>query len=188
MGAACSTACRGHLLALAKRGETKSRGTTVVHQPRGKVEPLTDTRPRPERQTRARWFAGVCPTCGTAFVSETTAMTCSADCAAQRHAERRRADKHARRARERAAFVAYVHPRAIYRRDGWQCWLCQGGIDPHADPQSDHGPSLDHVIPLANGGTHEPANVRAAHRGCNARRSNRPTLTDHTGERVAVLF
>lgn len=185
MGAACSTACRGHLLAIAMRGETKSLGTDVVHQPRTARQ---DSRPRPANSVRKRWFAGDCVVCGDKFISETTARTCSEPCAEQRFMDQRRAGKHTRRARMKAAFVAHVSPLEIYKRDGWQCWLCLSAIDPHADPQGDHGPSLDHVIPLASGGTHEPANVRAAHRGCNARRSNHPTLTSREGERVAVLF
>ena len=187
-GAVCSNWCRAYLQALSRRGDMPSAGRELVHLPPPPRKALVDDRPRPATPLRKRWFAGTCGICGTTFVSQATATTCSDACAEQRYMDRRRADKHARRARERAAFVAYVYPRAIYRRDGWQCWLCQGAIDPHADPQGEHGPSLDHVIPLANGGTHEPANVRAAHRGCNARRSNHPTLTNREGERVAVLF
>ena len=184
-GVVCSTACRGHLLGLALRGEAKSGSSALVHIPRAARQ---DRRPRPANSVRKRWFAGDCVVCGDKFVSETTARTCSEQCAEQRFVDQRRAGKHARRARMKAAFVSHVSPLAIYRRDGWQCWLCLSAIDPHADPQGDHGPSLDHIIPLANGGTHEPANVRACHRGCNARRSNHPTLTSREGERVAVLF
>lgn len=38
------------------------------------------------------------------------------------------------------------------------------------DPKS---PSIDHVVPLAEGGTHDPANLRLTHLGCNARRQAR---------------
>ena len=184
-GVVCSTMCRRHLQILAMRGEAKASGAALVHTPRAARQ---DRRPRPANSVRKRWFAGDCVVCGDKFVSETTARTCSEQCAEQRFADQRRAGKHTRRARMKAAFVAPVSPLAIYKRDGWQCWLCLSAIDPHADPQGDHGPSLDHIIPLANGGTHEPANVRACHRGCNARRSNHPTLTSPEGERVAVLF
>lgn len=188
MGAACSTACRGHLLALAMRGGAKSDSTTVVHQPRGKVKPLTDARPRPERQARARWFAGTCRVCSRAYVAPLPGVTCSPECTDTWARASRHEHKHRRRARERTAYVAPVNRYAIYNRDDWTCWLCHMPIDRSADAQADMAPSLDHVIPLANGGTHEPANVATAHRLCNARRSNTPTITSRTGERVAVLF
>jgi 5-methylcytosine-specific restriction endonuclease McrA len=37
------------------------------------------------------------------------------------------------------------------------------------DPMS---PSLDHILPLSKGGTHEPRNVQLAHLGCNVRKYN----------------
>ena len=184
-GVVCSTECRTHLYVLSARAQAKSACTELVHQPRAVRQ---DSRPRPASSIRKRWFAGDCVVCGDRFVSETTARTCSEPCAGQRFADQRRAGKHARRARMKAAFVAPVSPLAIYKRDGWQCWLCLDPIDPHADPQGDHGPSLDHVIPLANGGTHEPANVRAAHRGCNARRSSLPHVLTRDGQKVPALF
>jgi len=33
--------------------------------------------------------------------------------------------------------------------------------------------SIDHIIPLANGGTHEPKNVQIAHFICNSIKSNK---------------
>jgi len=184
-GIVCSTECRTHLYTISIRDQAKSACTDITHQPRAARQ---DARPRPTRSTRKRWFAGDCVVCGSGFVSETTARTCSEPCAEQRFLDQRRAGKHARRARMKAAFVAHVSPLAIYKRDGWQCWLCLSAIDPNADPQGDHGPSLDHIIPLANGGTHEPANVRAAHRGCNAQRSNLPHMLTRDGQRVPALF
>lgn len=187
-GAVCSTLCRRGLQTLSRSGAQSSASRDLVPVPPSPRNPLADRRPRPTRSTRKRWFAGNCVVCGDKFVSETTARTCSEPCAEQRFMDQRRAGKHARRARMKAAFVSHVSPLAIYKRDGWQCWLCLSPIDPDADPQGDDGPSLDHVIPLANGGTHEPSNVRACHRGCNARRSNHPTLTSSEGMKVAVLF
>ena len=184
-GVVCSTMCRRHLQILAMRGETKASGAAMVHTPR---EARQDLRPRPSRRSRARWFAGQCQGCGEAFVSEHFEQTCSEACADMKRRADRQEHKHRRRALLRAAHVAAVNRYAIFRRDNWKCWLCQETCDRNADPQSDRAPSLDHIIPLANGGTHEPGNVQTAHRLCNALRSNRPTITDRTGERVAVLF
>ena len=54
--------------------------------------------------------------------------------------------------------------RAIIRREQPCCWICGEPIDyglPHLDPLAY---VVDHVIPLARGGTDELANKKAAHR------------------------
>ena len=64
-------------------------------------------------------------------------------------------------------------PLEIHERDGWMCSLCESPIDPllqYPDPLS---PSIDHVIPVSTGGTHERSNVASAHLVCNLRKGNR---------------
>ena len=78
-----------------------------------------------------------------------------------------------RKAAITAAFVAPVDDMEIYERDGGICQLCLKAVDAtlkFPDPMS---LSIDHVIPLAAGGTHEPGNVQLAHMGCNARKGVR---------------
>ena len=84
--------------------------------------------------------------------------------------ERVRENGRRRRAQLRNAYVAPVDTAAIYERDKWICQLCRkpvkrGLVSP--DPGS---PSIDHILPLVEGGTHEPANVQLAHLGCNRRK------------------
>lgn len=71
-----------------------------------------------------------------------------------------------RRARKMAAFVAPVDTDAIYARDGGICQLC-------GTPVQRTAATLDHIVPLSRGGTHEPANVQIAHGPCNSRKGNR---------------
>lgn len=180
-GAACSTTCRRALA----YGATPSTSRELAPTKRA---PRTDQRPRPAR--RPRWYvAGTCRVCATPFVSPHMHVTCSPECQAIRDADTRRDHKHRYRARRRGALVTPVSPLAIYERDGWTCRLCGLPVDPDADPQSALAPSLDHIIPLANGGTHEAANVWTAHRQCNAERSHRPfVLVGRAKRRVATLF
>lgn len=61
-------------------------------------------------------------------------------------------------------------PREIFERDRWKCGICQKRINSklkHPHPMS---ASLDHVIPLSEGGSHTRANTRASHLRCNIRR------------------
>lgn len=78
-----------------------------------------------------------------------------------------------RRARVRDAFVAPVDRDAVFKRDGFVCQICGDPIDMAAKMPDPWAPSIDHIIPLACGGTHEPANVQAAHVICNARKGAR---------------
>lgn len=66
----------------------------------------------------------------------------------------------------------------LFNIDNGVCYIC-GGVCDWADKEirptgivcGDLYPSIDHVIPLANGGKHEWNNVRLAHRICNSKKS-----------------
>lgn len=69
-----------------------------------------------------------------------------------------------RRARKRdAPIVERFDAHAIYKRDGWRCHICKKKV---AKKQA----SLDHLIPLSQGGSHTSDNVALAHRRCNSKR------------------
>ena len=66
------------------------------------------------------------------------------------------------------------------------CWICGGAIDMNLPPTHGRAFTLDHLVPLAKGGTLD-GEVKPAHRSCNAsrgdgRRTKRgatpPTLLD----------
>lgn len=78
--------------------------------------------------------------------------------------EKKRDAVRARRARRQAAFVADVRFDEILQRDLGLCGICGQQI-------ADTAIELDHVIPLAAGGTHEPDNVQLAHPTCNRKKS-----------------
>ncbi|MEU9323253.1 HNH endonuclease signature motif containing protein [Streptomyces canus] len=52
------------------------------------------------------------------------------------------------------------------RRDGWTCQLCGGEIPQRIVSNEDHNLVVDHIRPVAAGGTDHPSNVRAAHQTC----------------------
>jgi len=65
---------------------------------------------------------------------------------------------------------------AIFERDRW---VCGEPVDRNADPtRDDRAPNVDHIIPVSDGGTNDPANLQTAHRGCNtAKAARRPWWT-----------
>lgn len=77
------------------------------------------------------------------------------------------------RALRRAAFVEDVDPMAVFERDRWTCHLCRRRLSSkHAWPHL-RAATVDHLVPLSLGGTHEMANVKTACFSCNCAKGNR---------------
>lgn len=98
-----------------------------------------------------------------------------AGCRRQRAREQKRAEKHVRRARERAAVIERFTSREVFDRDGWRCQIC-GEPTPERYMGTNHGraPTLDHVTAIANGGAHAMWNAQCACRRCNSLKSDGP--------------
>lgn len=66
---------------------------------------------------------------------------------------------------------------ALTRIDGYLCWYCETVLDPDGgDPGSSTAPTIDHVLPLSAGGTHDLSNTVLACRNCNNIKRNRMYL------------
>jgi hypothetical protein len=91
------------------------------------------------------------------------------------HKARRRVDKARRRAIERGQEAERIDPIKVFDRDHWRCHLC-GGSAPRRlrGTYADQAPELDHVTPLAAGGTHTWGNVKCACRKCNGLKADKP--------------
>ena len=87
----------------------------------------------------------------------------------------RRAGKAMRRAAERGVDADRIDPLKVFDRDGWKCHLC-GCPTPKSlrGTYEDKAPELDHVIPLAAGGTHTWGNVKCSCRSCNGAKGATP--------------
>jgi predicted nucleic acid-binding Zn ribbon protein len=55
----------------------------------------------------------------------------------------------------------------VFERDSWICQLCGDPVDREASYPDPESPVVDHWIPIALGGDHDPANFVTAHRLCN---------------------
>lgn len=62
--------------------------------------------------------------------------------------------------------------KALYRRDGGICQLCGKKTNINKNHNHDLYPSIDHIVPLSQGGEHTYSNVQLAHRICNSIKSN----------------
>lgn len=68
----------------------------------------------------------------------------------------------------------------IGERDGWRCGICRKRIDPSVPAwkpgsweQNPLTATIDHILPLAKGGTHTRDNVQIAHLECNVAKGDR---------------
>lgn len=86
---------------------------------------------------------------------------------------RRRANWQRRRVQKLSPQSAETIDRGkVGDRDGWRCF-CGRKINPNLPYPHPRSPSIDHVIPISEGGPHTYANVRIAHLACNVARGNR---------------
>lgn len=114
---------------------------------------------------------GTCRWCALAFMSEWHGQGgllpryCSSRC--------KLANRRSRRSiRERASFVADVNRGSIFVRDDWRCHICKRKVSKVKQVPHPRAATIDHLVPLAQGGTHEPANVATACFECNCIKSD----------------
>lgn len=116
-----------------------------------------------------------CRECGEAFqptYGSKLRVFCSATC---RRRCLGRESKAVRRARKKGVGSETIRHRQVFERDGWICQLC-GKKTPERLRGSTHddAPEMDHIIPLAAGGSHCYANVHCACRRCNIDKGDQP--------------
>ncbi len=110
------------------------------------------------------WISGRCLRCGDWYVAKNAGMGASY-CS---HRCRDRAHEARRRALMAGAEVDAVSRWRIHERDGWTCHICGDPVDRGAVVPDLAAPVLDHVVPLARGGSHSEANLKTAHFYCNS--------------------
>jgi len=127
-----------------------------------------------------------CRHCGVMFYKSGFAQKCCSDeCSleckkatkkrlmqTEQYKKTRKVHKQKRKALLRGANGAdLIDPIKVFERDAWRCGICgaktnkamRGTYHPRA-------PELDHIVALANGGSHTWANVQCSCRACNGRK------------------
>jgi 5-methylcytosine-specific restriction endonuclease McrA len=64
----------------------------------------------------------------------------------------------------------------LFELHNWTCYLCEGKIDRRKRCPDWHAATIDHYLPLAEGGTHTWDNVVPAHYICNMQKANQLAL------------
>jgi hypothetical protein len=77
-----------------------------------------------------------------------------------------------RRVRLENATVEEVDPHYICKRDNWVCQICGKKVNPKYKWPHPLSASIDHIIPISKGGTHERKNLQLAHLECNLKKHN----------------
>lgn len=108
-----------------------------------------------------------CPSCGTVVETRGAPKSCPACRVGTMRSHWRR--KNAQR-RGAAIIGRRMTIAELGERDGWRCHLCRRKVDARRVSPHPLSATFDHLIPIADGGTDEPANLRLAHRRCNTRR------------------
>ena len=118
-----------------------------------------------------------CLYCGNSFYSPTKHY-CSDECKckAARVKDELRKSERLKRARSNGRFDADIDIYKLIERDGEYCYLCGDGVHFNNHYNDPKYPTIEHVMPIARGGTHSWDNVKVACRECNTRKST--TLID----------
>lgn len=148
---------------------------TSLPQGEARCRPCRRARPTPRlnrKEARRIRSRGFCARCAVWFEATGQHVRfCSLACA---NADRGRIDatlrQQIRNRRKRVRrLLSYIG-----ERDGWRCGICGSPVKRGPFAASDPLCAVvDHVVPVAEGGSDDPANLRLSHMICNARRGTR---------------
>lgn len=118
-----------------------------------------------------------CPVCGIGYCplfGKLSWKTKCPDCSNELEAVRLRCKRAMRRAMVRGANADRIDPIKVFERDNWICHLCGKKTKPALRGKHDAlAPELDHVVTLADGGSHTWGNVACSCRKCNNSKSGK---------------
>ncbi len=114
----------------------------------------------------------LCGYCGKTFITKRSRQLYCSECRGRADALRKLEMNKRRDARLKSRIVKPVDRLEIFKRDNWICQICGKKVDPKLRHPHALSASLDHILPIANGGTHEPRNCQLAHFICNSKKSN----------------
>jgi 5-methylcytosine-specific restriction endonuclease McrA len=124
----------------------------------------------------------VCIQCGKEFtyvvgLNQWTPKYCNKKCKDSyyhsHHPERKAAVNLMRRKRLAEESAKNIERTIIFERDNWTCQICKGAVNKELKHPHPLSATIDHIIPFAEGGKHEPSNIQLAHLICNQRKGKK---------------
>lgn len=128
-----------------------------------------------ERQAKTKTVK--CVACGKEFSTiKTRKKCCSPECS-KKYSNQQASHKKDKRIAKDKRIDRDITVRKLYDRDSGVCWICGGQCDLNDFVTRDNAiicgsnyPSVDHIVPVCEGGEDSWENVRLAHRRCNSLR------------------
>lgn len=109
-------------------------------------------------------YDNICVWCGNTFKSKRVAKFCSRSCMMK---SRDANILHHRPYKINNSKQNRIYRNKIGERDNWICNICGIFVDKSLKYPNPMSASLDHIIPLSKGGTHDENNVHISHLKCN---------------------
>lgn len=130
----------------------------------------------------------ICAYCGTHFVIDKRRNFCSDICARKYNNKTR--DNIRRNKIKESKVNSGITIERLIKRDGCKCWLCGKPVNKNDYEVRSSGtfiagasyPSIDHVVALANGGSHSWDNVRITHMRCNTIKRDKLIAEEDNGQ------
>ena len=118
-------------------------------------------------KSKARTHTIKCKECGKhKEVTYIRKVYCSDECK-RKYEWRRKEVKRRKKIKSNGEVHWDISIERLLKRDGSTCYLCGESTIKGEDTNHELYPSIEHVIPIAKGGTHTWDNVKIAHRRCN---------------------
>ena len=136
-----------------------------------------------------------CKACSKEFTTKNHNLTyCSKSCSMKDESYRYSTLRN-RRIKENGLIDKDISLEALVLKDLSICHICNKKVDPNDCHYKSNGvfisgrnyPSVDHVIAVANGGTHTWNNVRLAHKHCNSMKSDKGMIETKHGQFSMIL-
>jgi hypothetical protein len=131
---------------------------------------------------RSEWEGKIikCDECGKEFeMKRSNSRCCSTKCSKKYFYRKNNIDRH-KKMKKNGKVNYRISKTKLIRKDNGICQLCGKPVDKNDYHRTDEGhfitgdnyPSIDHIIPVAKGGTHTWDNVQLAHFRCNSLKSD----------------